>query len=82
MADRIRYNFKYIRGLAKDPKVQELVQEQAKRIASKADALGSGTRTDLEVGPRRVRGAVIAGYEPGATAENTRCVLLSSLDGE
>lgn len=81
MSTRIRYNFDYIRGLLTDPETQRVVLEEARKVDQKAIGQGSQTRVDVQAGPRRVRAAVVAGYEDGATAENTRRVLLGSLDG-
>lgn len=81
MSARIRYNFDFIRGLLTDPETQRVVLEEARKVDQKAIGQGSQTRVDVQSGPRRIRAAVIAGYEDGATAENTRRVLLGSLDG-
>lgn len=81
MSARMRYNFSFLRGLMTDPAVQRVVQREADAIEARAQALGSQTRGDHQVGSSRYRAAVIAGYEPGATADRTRDVLLRSLDG-
>ena len=82
MADRLKMNFKALKAIPKSTEVQQLIREHTDRIAKKAEALGSGTKTDFEVGPKRVRGAVMAGYENSATAEKSRRNLLSAMDGE
>lgn len=77
---RIRYNFNFIRGLLTDPETGRVVLAAARQMDAKATAQGSQTKVDYQAGGSRVRAAVIAGYENGATAENTRRVLLNSLD--
>ncbi|MCR8576467.1 hypothetical protein [Streptomyces sp. Isolate_219] len=81
MADRLRINlgevFKALRSPEMDAEVERVTRQVEQRVA----AQGLQTRVDLKKGPKRMRGAVIAGYEDGATAENTRRALLSSMDG-
>ncbi len=77
---RIRYNFDFIRSMTTLPETQRVVVAVARQVDAKAIAQGSQTKVDTQSGPNRVRAAVIAGYENGATAENTRRVLLNSLD--
>lgn len=80
MATRIRYNFNAIRGLLTSPGALRTVVIAARKVEENAQSQGSQTRVDWQTGPNRARAAVIAGYEPGATAEKTRRVLIRSLD--
>lgn len=80
MSARIRYNFNLIRGFLKSTETQRVLLETARKVEANAKSQGAGTRVDSQLGQRRARAAVIAGYERGATAESTRRVLLRSLD--
>ena len=82
MTARIRMNWNAINDFLKTTEVQEIVKKETRRIDANASAQGSQTRVDFSADGERARGAVIAGYENGATAENTRRVLLGSLDGD
>ncbi|MFC9191440.1 hypothetical protein [Streptomyces cyaneofuscatus] len=77
---RIRYNFDFIRSLATSEGAQRVVMEKARNIDAALRSAGVQTKVDAQSGPTRARAAVIAGYEPGATAERTRRNLLLSLD--
>lgn len=81
MSARIRISWNVIHDLLKSEGIKEEVKKHTRRIDGNATALGSQTRVDFSADGERARGAVIAGYEDGATAENTRRVLLGSLDG-
>lgn len=80
MAARIRYNFNAIRGLLTDPGTKRVILDKVNDVEAALNSAGVETRTDHQDGPRRIRGAVIAGYERGATAEGTRRNLLRALD--
>lgn len=81
MSARIRINWSVIHDLLKTDGIKEEVKKHTRRIDGNATGQGSQTRVDFSADGERARGAVIAGYENGATAENTRRVLLRSLDG-
>lgn len=81
MSARIRINWPIVHDLLKAPGVAAIVEAQTKRIDQNVAANGSQSRTDFAATGERPRGAVIAGYEDDATAENTRRVLLRSLNG-
>lgn len=81
MSARIRINWNVIHDMLKSDGIKEEVRKHTRRIDANAQALGSQTRIDFEADGERARGAVIAGYEDGATAESTRRILLGSLDG-
>ncbi|AUG87275.1 neck protein [Streptomyces phage Rowa] len=76
----IRYNFDFIRGLAKSEGAQRVVLAKARDIDAALRSVGVQTKVDTQDGPNRARAAVIAGYEDGATAEGTRRNLLLALD--
>ncbi|WP_405560688.1 hypothetical protein [Streptomyces sp. NBC_01180] len=78
---RIRVNWPAVHELLLAEGVAKLVEAETKKIDQRVAALGSQSRTDFAVSGERPRGAVIAGYEDGATAENTRRALLRSLGG-
>lgn len=80
MSARIRMDWNAINDFLKTPEVQNLVKEHTRRIDANAAAQGTETRVDFSANGERARGAVIAGYENGATAESTRRALLRSLD--
>lgn len=79
---RLRMKWNAIHELLKTPEMQEEVKKKTRRIDQKAAALGSQTRVDFSAEGERARGAVIVGYEDGATAANSRRVILAALDGE
>lgn len=81
MSARIRINWPVIHEMLKSEAVKDEIRKHTRRIDANATALGSQTRIDFEADGERARGAVIAGYEDGATAESTRRILLGSLDG-
>ncbi|MEU5149736.1 hypothetical protein AB0G42_21465 [Streptomyces yangpuensis] len=81
MSARIRINWNVIHELLKSEGIKEEVKRHTRRIDAAASAQGSQTRIDFSADGERARGAVIAGYEDGATAESTRRILLGSLDG-
>lgn len=81
MAIRMEFNWDRINAILTAPRTASLIQHKTARIADAATAQGSEVRTDMTFEGERVRGAVIAGYEHGATAENTRDLLLRALDG-
>ncbi len=81
MAARVEFNWNQLKAILTAPRTASYVQQQTNRIAASASA-ESEVRTDMTFEGERVRGAVIAGYENGATAEHTREVLLRSLDGD
>ncbi|MFJ9318803.1 hypothetical protein [Streptomyces globisporus] len=80
MTARIRYNFDLIRSLTTSEGAQRVVLQKARDIDAALTSVGVQTRVDTQDGPNRARAAVIAGYEPGATAERTRRNLLLALD--
>lgn len=80
MASNIRYNFDAIRALLTAEGTVRAVRDAAEKVENKAMDQGAQTRTDFQSGPNRARAAVIVGYEPGATAERSRRILLRSLD--
>lgn len=76
---RMRYNHNLIRSFLTDPATADVVMQAARDVES---GLGSvQSRVDIQNGPNRIRVAVIAGYEDGATAENTREALLRATGG-
>ena len=77
---RIRYNFNEIRGLLTAPGTKRYVLKKQRDVDAALQSVGVETRTDHQDGPNRVRAAVIAGYERGATAEGTRRNLLLAID--
>jgi hypothetical protein len=81
MSGRLRINWNVIHDMLKSDGIKVEIRKHTRRIDGNAQALGSQTRIDFEADGERARGAVIAGYETGATAANTRRVLLGSLDG-
>lgn len=81
MADvRMRYNFDFIRGLARSHQALSVVVNTGRKIDQAVQAQGGKTKFDFQGGDQRARAAVIAGYEDGATAESTRRMLLRALD--
>lgn len=81
MSARIRINWNVVHDLLKTSEIQDVVKSHTRRIDANASGQGSQTRVDFSADGERARGAVIAGYEKGATAESTRRILLTSLDG-
>ncbi|MCW7984090.1 hypothetical protein XF35_01790 [Streptomyces platensis subsp. clarensis] len=81
MADRLRVNLGEIFKILGSPETDAEVERVTRQVEQRVAAQGLQARVDLKKGPKRMRGAVIAGYEDGATAENTRQALLRSLDG-
>lgn len=79
MSARIRMNWGAINDFLKSPEMQAIIREQTRRIDENAAAQGAESRVDFSASGERARGAVIAGYETGATAESTRRILLRSL---
>lgn len=79
--DRLRIHWDVVNDFLKTPEMQEEIKKHTRRIDANATAQGTQSRVDFSADGERARGAVIAGYENGATAENTRRVLLGSLDG-
>lgn len=74
---RLQISFDGILSLLVEPGVQAEIE----RITTAIDtATDSDSRVDYQTG-MRFRGAVIAGYEAGATAESTRDALVRGLDG-
>jgi hypothetical protein len=82
MTNRVRINWDVVHSLLKLPATAAVIEEHTKRIDANVTALGVQSRRDFAMEGERARGAVIAGYEPTATAENTRRALLLSLDGD
>lgn len=78
MSARVRINWNAANALLRTQGVQDLVRRKTRDIDS---ATTSQSRVDFSADGERPRGAVIAGYEPGATAESTRDALLRGLDG-
>lgn len=76
MAARIRFNWDYILSLPRTPQTAAVVMRVARDVD---EACESDSRVDGADGSDRFRAAVIAGYEPGATAETTRRALLQAL---
>ncbi|MGW6754526.1 hypothetical protein [Streptomyces sp. NPDC055006] len=81
MADRLRIKWDVIHELLKSPEMAHEIKRHTREIDANATALGSQTRVDFSADGERARGAVIAGYEDGASAANSRAVLLRSLGG-
>lgn len=81
MSNRIRLDWEAINDFLKTPEMQSEIKRHTRRIDQNATQQGSQSRVDFSASGERARGAVIAGYEDGATAENTRRVLLRSLEG-
>lgn len=77
---RMRYNFDLIRSYTRIPETERVILGKARDIDASLMSAGVKTRVDSAVGRKRVRAAVIAGYEDGATAEGTRRSLLLALD--
>lgn len=75
---RIRINWDAVHELLREPKLVDLIREKTRAIDA---ATASESRVDFSADGERPRGAVIAGYEPGATPESTRRALLGGLDG-
>ena len=78
MSVRVVLNFPVIKEIPKSPGAQRVVVDQAQEMSARCD---SDSRVDHAMEAERYRAAVIAGYEPGATAESTRDALLRALDG-
>ncbi|WP_326792049.1 hypothetical protein OHA79_09615 [Streptomyces sp. NBC_00841] len=78
---RVRINWDVVHSLLKLPTTAAIIQEQTGHIDANVTALGLQSRRDFALEGERARGAVIAGYEDGATAERTRRMLLRSLGG-
>jgi hypothetical protein len=76
---RITYNFDFIRSLPNNIKTAHVVLNEANRMKSGIEGEGGEARVDSQFGGSRFRAAVIAGYEDGAHAENTRRQLLRNL---
>ncbi|AKY02158.1 hypothetical protein AVV13_gp09 [Streptomyces phage SF1] len=81
MANRLRINWNVVHDLLKNQETQEVIREHTRRIDRAVVGQGGQSRVDFSAEGERARGAVIAGYEPGATAESTRAQLLQALDG-
>lgn len=79
---RVRINWDVVHRLLKLPTTAAVIEDHTQRIDSNVSALGVQSRRDFANVGERARGAVIAGYEDTATADNTRRTLLMSLDGE
>lgn len=77
---RLEINWRELHAFLTNDETSEEVTRITRAVDANATANGSQSRWDFAVGAERARGAVIAGYEDGATAENTRDVLLRSLD--
>lgn len=77
MTTRVEINYRELIKFLREPS-RGPVLDAAQRIDS---ATQSESRVDSDIGPERIRAAVIAGYERGATAESTRTALLRALDG-
>lgn len=77
---RIRFNWDVVRSLPRTDGAGRVLEGVARRMDAAVSAEGGQARVDIEQGPTRYRAAVIAGYEDGATAENTRDQLLRALD--
>lgn len=80
MSSRIRVNWNAVHDLLKSQATADVIKGHTRSIDNQAKAQGSQTRVDFAIEGERARGAVIAGYENGATAEKTRRTLLNSLD--
>jgi len=78
---RIRINWNALNAMLKSPEVAEIVKAETRRVDENVSSQGGQSRVDFAIEGERARGAVIAGYEDGATAESTRSQLLRSLDG-
>lgn len=81
-SNRVRMNMTAVRALMKTEGVRQEVERHTRSIDHNVIAQGLQTRVDFQNNPTRPRGAVIAGYEDAATAENSRRSLLRALDGE
>lgn len=78
MSARVRINWAVVHDLLKEPALAAVIREETRKIDEATD---SESRVDFSADGERPRGAVIAGYESGATAESTRAALLRGLDG-
>jgi hypothetical protein len=81
MAGRLRVNWTVVHDLLKTSDVQALIKDRTRDIDQAVARQGGQSRVDFSAEGERARGAVIAGYEPGATAASTRRQLLQALDG-
>lgn len=81
MADRLVIKWDVLHAMLKSPEVSEVIKDHTRRIDANVSGQGVQSRIDFAADGERARGAVIAGYEDGATAENTRRALLGGLDG-
>lgn len=79
--NRLRVDWDVVNDFLKTPEMQSEIKRLTREIDQNATQQGSQSRVDFSAQGERARGAVIAGYEDGATAENTRRVLLRSLNG-
>lgn len=79
---RLRIDMTAVRALLRTEGVKREVERHTRSIDAAVIAQGLQTRVDFQDNPTRPRGAVIAGYEQDASAENSRRALLRALDGE
>ncbi|MFJ9961075.1 hypothetical protein [Streptomyces avermitilis] len=80
MGNRIRIKWDVVHEILKSSEVSDVIKRHTRTIDGNVSAQGVQSRIDFAADGERARGAVIAGYEPGATAETTREALLRSLD--
>ena len=78
MADRIRVHWDVVHAMLKTAEMQEIIRKETREMDERC---ASQSRVDFSADGERARGAVIAGYEDGATAESTRDALLRALGG-
>ncbi|MET9425652.1 hypothetical protein ABZY06_33950 [Streptomyces sp. NPDC006540] len=81
MATRIRINWDVVHSMLKTPEMQEVIRKETREMDERVNAMDVQSRVDFSADGERARGAVIAGYEDGATAETTRDALLRALGG-
>lgn len=80
MADfRFTPNRRNIARLLKEPGTRTLIERKTQAAADASASGGGQFRTDVQTGPRRVRGAVIGDYNADEPSES-RGELLRGLD--
>lgn len=80
---RVVPNRRAIAGFLKSPETRALIERKTRAAAGAATSAapaGGQFRVDVEVGDRRVRGAVIGDYS-STDFEASRAALLAGLDG-
>lgn len=74
---KVKLNRKTVRDLLRSHEIKQDLEERGRRIAA---AAGPGHRVDSEVGPNRVRVAVITDTAEARHDEATRRTLTRALD--